>query len=481
MKRLLLIPTLLLLLCGCTKSDLTENIEVGDIEESTPITINVDSECLTRGTVVEDEATMATVGMYCAYTAQADWSSTSVEFNKMQNAQFDYNSETMAWDYSTENTENQPEWGHTSITDKYTFYAYSPHSSTNSNVVPSIVDGALQIAYTVPESFDEQQDILVATPRKNIYPQTGGKVNMEFNHALAKVSFSVKGDPGRKISIITLKDLQSTGTLTFDNDNAVQWSNGQTTQSFSVSTDGGLKGDVTSDAATSQNITTDDGYLFMIPQDPSGKMVDVTVVDADGINSETFPLTIPDDQEWVAGGSYNYTINVEDDDNWIYMIEEDDVTKWKEENKDKESYLVTDYFDFKYSTEVYEVSGSNWMSTSAVIAEAAQESGYATKDVPDYGITVGTDVSKDVLPQLLALCGANIRLPIREELMYIWIFIGNNKFVNAHYWSSTVDVNSFTGRWYIRILNGHVVGLEAWSYNVMFARPVKEIYLPQSN
>ncbi len=345
MKRLLLVPTLLLLLCGCTKSDLTDIIEVGDIEESTPITFNVDNESLTRGTVVETEAAMGSVGMYCAYTAQEDWG-TSTEFNKMDNAQFDYNSSTTEWDYSTQNNVDQPTWGFTSITDKYTFYAYSPNSSTNSNIVPSAVDGALQIAYTVPELFNEQVDLLVATPRKDIYPQASGKINMEFNHALSKVSFSIKGNPTLMVTSITLTGIQGNGTLTFDDNDAVQWSDNTKSQSFTVSAGGGLINELITDATISKNITTDDGYLFMIPQTlTESASLQVTVTNPDDktdVETTTFSLS---GDVWDPSRYYTYTIDITHNKIESFTVS---VSDWYE-GDDKDTETSSDpYVDPQY-------------------------------------------------------------------------------------------------------------------------------------
>ncbi len=314
MKRLLLIPTLLLQLWGCSKNDLINNVAFGDINQSTPITLSVNNESLTRGSIVDSEVTMGSVGMYCAYTANEDWSSTSTVFNKMENARFNYNGKTLMWDYDENNSVEQPIWGYTSLADKYTFFAYSPYLTDNNNILPSIASGVLQIDYTVPTTCADQVDLLLATSRKNISPQVGGKVNMQFNHTLAKVEFSVKGDGKRKIKSITLKGLETTGVLTsIDAAPYFSWAKESSTGDFTVTAGVDLKNQAPNkDGTTVTPLTTNNGYLFMLPQDASNKTVTVVTTDTAGKNEESADITFPANTKWVAGEQYNYIINAKE-------------------------------------------------------------------------------------------------------------------------------------------------------------------------
>ena len=145
--------------------------------------------------------------MYCAYTAQDDWSSTT-QFTKMPNEKFTYNA-TSGWIGS-----NNITWGHSSVTDKYTFFAYSPYAEAP-YIQPSIENGVLKIEYIVHDDITAQEDLLVANPRKNIYPQVAGKVYLQFNHYLSKVSFSV-GNPNVMIQSITINGVANSGTLSYN-------------------------------------------------------------------------------------------------------------------------------------------------------------------------------------------------------------------------------------------------------------------------
>ncbi len=312
MRKFLLISILSTLLGSCTKSDDMDFVGSG-IDVAMPIAIGVDSNDLTRGTVVESEKDMASFGVYCAHTAQQSWSA-STTFEKMNNAQFVYDEISAEWVFTPKASEEQPKWEYTSLTDKYTFCGYSPHSSVESGITPEIINGALQIAYTVPSSYDLQRDLMVATPRRDIYPQVSGKVNLSFKHALSKVSFSVKGDPNSKVISIKLKGIQNSGTLTFSDDGNFTWNNNSATDNFTVSESSGLKDDVTTSGTTSQNITSDNGYLFMLPQDVSGKSVKLTIADSDGSNSKNVTLNMPATQVWEAGESYNYEVVLKKDE-----------------------------------------------------------------------------------------------------------------------------------------------------------------------
>ena len=303
MKRQLLIPIISLLVFACSKSDELYHSESGEISQHAPITITVDSKSLTRGTIVDSEETMATVGMFCTHYKTSNPSNPE---QWMENEKFSYNQG--AW-----SGESNIKWGHESVTDKYSFYAYSPYAADGANgITPSMENGSLKIDYTVPSTVADQKDLMVAIPRINIYPQMGGKVNMKFKHALAKVQFSVKGDGTKKIQSIEIKDIISQGTLTFDNSaEGYSWAPKSTISDFTATTQ---KGDLTdtNPNSTATNITSTKGYLFMLPQDASEKKVIVTFNDNSNAN-----LTLPANQTWKAGGSYNYVVTVEKSFNGI--------------------------------------------------------------------------------------------------------------------------------------------------------------------
>lgn len=219
----------MLLLFGCAKSiELSDSQEAGD---SAFISISVDSESLTRGTPAESDETMSTVGLYCAYTEQDDWDNefTEDDFTKINNGQFTYDSSTSLWV-----ADNATTWGHNSITDKYTFFAYSPYGTIANGITPSIDKGALVIDYVGNTLCSDQADLVIATPKFNIYPQVGGNVTLNFEtHALARLSLTVQttgtaeaigNNESFAVNGITFHGLYNKATMTINTDfTTINW------------------------------------------------------------------------------------------------------------------------------------------------------------------------------------------------------------------------------------------------------------------
>ncbi len=312
----------LLTFWGCTEStDLPFEDSSLDTNKISLHVVNTHGDPLSRGSVVDTEEKMASVGMYCAHTLYEEWD-TSTLYNKMSNNKFGYSNGNWVWDIADNDGKEQPTWGHTSLTNKYTFFAYSPHTSdvADNRLTAAIENAQPELALTVASAVAEQEDFMVAIPRKNIYPQSGGRVSMAFEHALTKVSFSVKGLNTLKIKSITVREVSNTGKLMFhDDESHFAWSDLSGTADYTVSTsaDGGNDAllDVVpnDDASVSTSITTESGYLFMLPQDVAGKTLDIVIVNADGTNPVDKTLTFPAESAWVQSKHVNYMITLKED------------------------------------------------------------------------------------------------------------------------------------------------------------------------
>ncbi len=308
----------LLTFWGCTKSgDLPFENSSKDTDKISLNVVNTHGDQLSRGSVVDTEEKMTSVGMYCAHTIYQEWN-TSTAFNKMSNNKFGYSNEKWVWDVADNDGKEQPIWGHTSMTNMYTFFAYSPHTSdvADNRLTAAVVSAQPELTFTVASTVAEQEDLMAAIPRKNIYPQSGGRANMEFDHALTKVSFAVKGVRTRKIKSITAKGVSNQGKLKFTDDEPnFAWSNQSGTQDYTVSTESGnnaLLDVVPNDDETKATpITSESGYLFMIPQDIAGKTLDVVITDADGTNPVVETLTFPAESKWTQSKHINYMITLE--------------------------------------------------------------------------------------------------------------------------------------------------------------------------
>lgn len=281
-----------------------------NLNPESPLEIFASTMSPTKGEVVEVADDMGSIGLYCALTGDNDWSS-STQFSKMVDRRF-YITNDGDWEIDGE---SEP-WGYESLSDKYTFFAYSPYCKDTQGVTPSIEDGELTINYIVPNNSIDQPDLMYALPRKDIYAQVMGGVSLTFYHALTCVSFGVVSTTGEKITSIDITGVLSKGSLKWDYDsNSPQWSFvDSTTDSFSVEVD-----DYTLDDDNSAQVNTDRGYLMMIPQTlTNGAEVTLTLD-----SGEEKSLIIPAGSEWKAGAKLNYIINLDDGD---FIFDSDEIS-----------------------------------------------------------------------------------------------------------------------------------------------------------
>ncbi|MFI3264150.1 MAG: fimbrillin family protein [Rikenellaceae bacterium] len=328
MNRMFLSFAMLLLSFACNR---VESLGVADdFDPQSPMEISILMTSYTKGALVLEPKDMGSIGLYCASMGEDDWSS-STEFSKFENQRFNI---TEDGDCVIDGGETVS-WGSESVSDKYTVFAYSPHNRDIEDVIlPEIEDGELVINYSVPTSSIDQPDLMFAVPQKNIYPQISGRVSLYFYHALACVSFGVETDVDVQITAISVKDVVSSGSLRWDyldnydfdldpdsdpdsnseiySKNGVpQWSLGETSnESFSVDI-----AQYTLDDDNSAQVTSEEGYLMMIPQTlPNGAEVTLTLKYSDSDDYVTKTLMIPPGSEWEAGSKYHYIIKIEEDE-----------------------------------------------------------------------------------------------------------------------------------------------------------------------
>ncbi len=248
--------------------------------------------------------------------------------------------------------------------------------------------------------------------------------------------------------------------------------------------------------------------------------VKVSYRDGNTVRSFTFYLgaDMIDDYNLSANNAYYYTFNINGEGNeftdprvevvtYYQVANASDIATWRTNNTDIANYLITDYFDFEYSD--YEVFGTNFRSTQEAIDNVeCDETGFPIQDYPEYGIDltykdelVGEvnyadcfNIKDDVLPQLITACGPDVALPTKEELIYMYIFQGDNSFSSEGiFWSSDILYFyyyylrfSLTFNWIIddpdmyQIINGHA-GFQNthWGPDAYYgnARAVKPIML----
>lgn len=314
MRRLLLIISIFAFV-GCQKSDVDEvnsGETVSPYDESViSLTVGVDL-VETKGYKVETPAAMATVGLFAAHhTGGAEWSSDGsgdVDFDNMQDECLAYSDG--AWLY----VGDPVKWGWESLSDKYTFFGYSPYGTVENNITPSIDEyGRLTIDYKVNEECTKQSDLTVAS-LTNIYMPSTGSVTLDFDHALTMVSFQLVNyqsfpDPNKRIKRVTIESVSSEGTLTYDGDGSMSW---EASEPASFTAQGNLHVEPKNSA---QNVTTDGNYLMMVPQkfDDAVKVTVVLSHELGGCEEEK-SFYIPAGTVWEAGEHIAYVV---EDDSYI--------------------------------------------------------------------------------------------------------------------------------------------------------------------
>lgn len=293
------ITLFILVAVSCNKSEYG-NTDIVTVPEA-PININTFQQ--SKGYISYNEVDMNTVGVYCSHTGQSNWDSQS-SFKKLDNRKYSYSNDLKEWIIN-----GTPEpWGHNELTDKYTFYAYSPYAEQSINGIKTTIEGSeLVIDYSVPQICKNQPDLLFAIPRKNIYPQIGGKVALTFKHTLSLISFSVKSEQTDTISKIIVSGVKNQGRVTWDyKSESPKWTylvESQENNEYEVSI---ADYKISNDTNKSTLVTAKDGYLMMIPQKvDNGVKIEVVIN-----GNESLYLNIPDGTEWLAGESYNYVINL---------------------------------------------------------------------------------------------------------------------------------------------------------------------------
>lgn len=202
-------------------------------------------------------------------------------------------------------------------TDKVSFFAYSPKTTTNATVASfAQATGAPKFTYTVATTPATQEDLVVAQK----VDQTTGTVALNFKHALTKVAFKVKGS-GDGITYTVTKIAVSAkdkgeytygvtdgvlGTWDATTGTATEYTvlgTGDTALSFEGS-------DTTpTPEANIKSLVTDANTLMLIPQ--SGVTVKVTYESkytGGSVIHTSAEETITISDTWLAGNNFVYTL-----------------------------------------------------------------------------------------------------------------------------------------------------------------------------
>lgn len=303
MKKIIALLAVAAALSACKKDSF--DTPDGNYDPSKIITVEPSAtESQTKGTMIGSEAGMTTLGIFCSYTGQSDWTAAAAP-GKMFNRQMS-RSASGQWLYTGGNPEK---WDAAKADDRFTFFSYAPFATGNydpsgnpagNGIVvngSSASPGIPTITYTVPSNCPNQPDLLVATIRQDIR-QSPSPVALSMHHALTSVGFRMNG-LGQTVTRITVKGVKSTGTLALDGA-SVAWTNVGGSSDLDVKINTGVTLD-----PTGQRINTADGYLMMIPQ-TLGPDAKVEVGLADG-TTRTASLNT---QLWEPGKHIDYVMTI---------------------------------------------------------------------------------------------------------------------------------------------------------------------------
>jgi hypothetical protein len=276
----------------------------------------------TRGTVTETPSALASAGGFnvWAFSHEGDWETAATKTPIMEALPVTSSDSGVTWSYGT-----AQDWP---LHRRVSFFAYGPRGSAS--VTDAAYDGTPQVNFTVKDAVADQIDLLISEPvvdQRGMTYSGGGKVNILFKHALARISFSgLVTDPAdtRVITVkeITLNDLYPSGTTALVEPAKWMVSMEDETTSYTVSVADGtlLTNPFDHDG---EMLTDDDGYLFLVPQllarDPDDPTMDVTL-EVDG-TEVVYSSLLFSPQEWRAGHSYNYQLSISENDLRIVVVD----------------------------------------------------------------------------------------------------------------------------------------------------------------
>ncbi|MFR9620592.1 MAG: fimbrillin family protein [Rikenellaceae bacterium] len=319
----------------------------------------------TKGELINEPSQMGSFGVYCSYTASKAWS-TDASFNKLRNQRLDYDLATDKWVYDG----TTATWDAAAATDNYTFCAYSPYATDDNGITPNSANGDIYITYVTPTECTDQPDLMLAIPQRDVNPMVSGCVTLTFRHALASVGFSVIGMAEEVVKSVAIKNIMTRGLVSLDDQQQIEWRDLGTLSDMEYTAK--IDTTVSPNITTPQTLTLTDGYLMMIPQEITDIEVVVTSLNTTTDTERTTNYTFNEGDTWLAGNTYQYTINLNSYDYTIegtascYMLHPDQQstttyyipvegrinTFWRYYADDKESYKDRLSSSDKWTTQI---------------------------------------------------------------------------------------------------------------------------------
>lgn len=204
----------------------------------------------------------------------------------------------------------------------YTFKAFYPSSFTAGKLNVDTAKKDLNFTITEFDVVNHQEDILVASatadvPEGKSYPDDRSIVDLNFQHLLACIDIKIKSAiNGVTISTITIQDAETNGTYS------------SATEEWDSDAYGNIEANsnVKLEAGEDYVAVTHDGIL-VIPASAEGKILIIET--QNGGTTKSYSVEFPDDNEWVKGKKYTYTVEIKQDN---IVFNEPDIDEWDSEN-----------------------------------------------------------------------------------------------------------------------------------------------------
>ena len=237
---------------------------------------------LTRGAELTIDELRKGFGVFAFYTEDDSWAvaqATSPNFMNNQKVTGTAGESGTVWGYSPlKYWPNNPD-------DKVSFFAYAPYIESQTAV-------GSKLPFKVATDVDNQVDLSWSTSNTTDLDRNTKKVTFNFNHALARIGFTVKmSEEGSNtlpkdvkiiVEEVSVGKFYSEGKLDLSA-NTATWSDMNAEQMFSIDADNFVGENADGFVLTKDNTTSalklnkDDSYIMVIPRDYSITECDVVV------------------------------------------------------------------------------------------------------------------------------------------------------------------------------------------------------------
>ena len=183
---------------------------------------------------------------------------------------------------------------------KLHFYAWHPYGDNSLSVTDENTAGAPVLTYTVPQTVEEQQDVMTAV-KYNQSDGVGG-TRLQFKHTLSAVRFMVGSSLSTcTLHYIKLKGLKCKGSRSVG---AQEWTLDSETKDYTLTLEKEMNG------TPGAPITEGDQTLLLMPQVFGDESAELEVNMTVGLDNYTFTAKLKDIVgEWKPGKTYTYKIS----------------------------------------------------------------------------------------------------------------------------------------------------------------------------